>query len=104
MKMKMNMTNFFNKFSLFGFIFALSFSLTAAERGLCGIVYKADVSESGDMLNFSINTEEFGIYIEDEEVKYADLVWESFKHKNNIYINLNDDRITKIQRKCENEY
>ena len=48
--------NLARKSILLGFIYAISLpNVTfASERNLCGTVSKADVSESGDMLYFSV--------------------------------------------------
>ncbi len=77
--------NLARKSIFLGVIYAISFiNITfAAERNLCGTVSKADVSESGDMLFFSVKQgkkkEEFSIYIEDEAMKYSELIWGSFR-------------------------
>lgn len=98
--------NLARKSIFIGVIYAISFtSITfAAERNLCGTVSKAEQSDSGDMLYFSVKQgkqkEEFSIYIEDEAMKYSDLIWGSFEKKNKIYITLDGDGITKIQSKC----
>lgn len=101
-----NFANFARKSAILGVIYAISFTniAFAAERNLCGTVSKAEQSDSGDMLFFSVkqgkNKEEFSIYIEDEAMKYSNLIWGSFEKKNKIYINLDGDSITKIQSKC----
>lgn len=98
--------NLARKSVFLGLIYAISLpNVTfAAERNLCGTVSKAEQSDSGDMLHFSVKQgkkkEEFSIYIEDEAMKFSDLIWGSFEKKNKIYINLDGDRITKIQSKC----
>lgn len=98
--------NLARKSIFLGLIYAISLpNVTfASERNLCGTVSKAEQSDSGDMLYFSVKQgkqkEEFSIYIEDEAMKYSDLIWGSFEKKNKIYITLDGDGITKIQSKC----
>ncbi len=104
--MRIFFANYARLFTVLGTIYALMLSniTLAAERSLCGIISKADVSDSGDLLIFSVkqgkNQEEFSIYIEDEAMKYSDLIWGSFEMKNKIYIELDENEIKGITNKC----
>lgn len=104
--MRIFFANYARLFIVLGAIYALMLSniTLAAERSLCGIVSKADVSESGDFLKFSVKQgkkqEEFSIYIEDEAMKSSDLIWESSEKNSEIYIFLDDGKITKVRDKC----
>ena len=104
--MRIFFANYARLFIVLGAIYALMLSniTLAAERSLCGSVSKADVSDSGDLLIFSVKQgkkqEEFSIYIEDEVMKFSDLIWESSEKNSEIYISLNDGKITKIANKC----
>ena len=104
--MRIFLANYARLFIVLGAIYALMLSniTLAAERSLCGIISKADVSESGDFLKFSVKQgkkqEEFSIYIEDEAMKYSDLIWASFEKKSKIYIQLDENEIKRITNKC----